>query len=173
MPNLGKIDIPGNDSRHNFTDPNKGGGPRGGAGTKKIAPAQRGGTGHNGQRVHMRAGMSGARSGSGNPASRGGFSGQARGGAFTPDKRVPGHGGAPQMRNGQGMGPSMGGGFGSGNGQAGLPNYGPSNPQPTSGNTSGRSYKLIAGRFKRAAMGAQANQGSNGSYGSAPVTSNT
>lgn len=168
---LGRIDIPGNDSRHNFTDPNRGGGPRGGAGTKKITPAQRGSFGHNGQRVHVKAGMGGARGGTGNPASRGGFRGQARGGSFNPEQRNPGHGGSVQTRSSI-PAPANRGGFGQ-SGQSGVPNYGPSGPQPSAGNTSGRSYQLIAGRFKRAAMGASGNQGSSGSYGSAPVTSNT
>jgi hypothetical protein len=164
---FGKIDVPGNDDKHNFTDPNQGGGPRGGAGTKRIPPAQRGGVGHNGRDiVAQRAKMGGGRSGSGNPASRGGFSGMARGGNFQPDARIPGHGGSAQHRGGAGTGRNFGK-----NGQSGMPSYGNSNPQPGAGNTSGKSYKLIAGRFKRAAMGAQASQG--GSFGSNPVTSNT
>lgn len=166
MNNPGRIDIPGNDSKHNFTDGNGGGGPR--QQVKRVSPAQRGSFGHNGQRVHTRANMSGARGGSGNPASRGGFNGQARGGAFQPENRVPGHGGSPQHRGGAGTGANFGRG-----GQTGVPGGNPTQPQPSAGNTGGRSYRLIAGRFKRAAMGAKGNQGSSGSYGSAPVSSNT
>jgi hypothetical protein len=40
------------------------------------------------------------------------------------------------------------------------------------GNTSGKAYRMIAGRFKRAAMGAKPS-GGGGKYGSPPVTSNT
>ena len=174
--------IDGNDSRHNQTDSNMGGSPLGGKGTKNIPPVQRGGFGQNGRDpVVQRANMGGGRSGSGNPASRGGFRGEARGGASTAETRVPGHGGSPQVKEPRGGDPSMkGGGFGhAGQGQqntitpGALPSYGSTNPKPSSGNTSGRSYQLIAGRFKRAAMGAKASSGSSGKYGSAPVTSNT
>jgi hypothetical protein len=48
------------------------------------------------------------------------------------------------------------------------------NVQPSSGNTSGRGYQLIAGRFKRAAMGSRSSGSeSRGSYGGTPVSSNT
>lgn len=163
---LGRIDIPGNDDKHNFTDGNGGGGPR--QQVRRVSPAQRGSFGHNGQRVHVQAAMGGARGGRDNPASRGGFNGQARGGAFRPEKRVPGHGGSPQHRGGAGSGYQFGR-----PGQAGVPGGADTNGPAGPGNTSGRSYRLIAGRFKRAAMGAKGNQGSSGSYGSAPVSSNT
>jgi hypothetical protein len=162
--NKGMIDIPGNDSRHNQTDLNQGGSPRNVQ--KRVPPAQRGGFGHQGQRVHVQAGMGGARGGTGNPATRGGQSI----GSMSPEKNVPGHGGSPAGKN-PGLRSNLSSGFGQ-SGQSGVPNYGPANPQPSSGNTSGRSYRLIAGRFKRAAMGAQPSTGS-GKYGSPPVSSNT
>lgn len=161
--------IPGNDSKHNFADPNQGGGPLSDGGT--MPATQKGGFGHQGRdRVHVKANMGGARSGSGNPASRGGFRGQSRGGAFNPEARISGHGGSPQTRSN--IAAPRGGGFGK-SGQQDVPGV-RSNPKPGAGNTSGRSYRLIAGRFKRAAMGAKAGQGdAMGSYGSAPVTANT
>lgn len=162
--------IPGNDSRHNFTDPNQGGGPR--PGNKTVPASQKGGFGHQGRdRVHVRAGMSGARAGSGNPASRGGFNGQARGGSFNPESRISAHGGSPQTRSNI-PAPANRGGFGH-SGQQGVPGV-RSNPQPGAGNLAGRSAKLITGRFNRKAMGAQPGQGdAMGSYGSPPVTANT
>lgn len=165
----GSMIAPGNDTRHNLTDDNKGGSPRGGQGTKNIPTGQRGGFQQQGRdKVYVKAGMSGARGGTGNPASRGGFSGQARGGAFTPDKRVPGHGGSPQRRGGAGTGK----GFGD-PGQAKVPGGNPTQSPPGAGNTSGLAYRRIAGRFKRAAMGARPTSSSSGKYGSPPVTSNT
>lgn len=167
FPAVGRIDIPGNDSRHNFTDPNQGGGPFGGAGTKRVPPAQRGGFAHQGQRVHVKAKMPTGRGSSGNPASRGGFRGQARGGAFQPESRIRSHGGSPQHRGGAGTGADFGR-----PGQSGVPGGNPTQARPGAGNTSGRSYQLIAGRFKRAAMGARPT-GNSGKYGSPPVSSNT
>lgn len=161
--------IPGNENFHNKLDPNSGGGPQGGKGFRgSVAPAKRGGFGHNGQQVAQRASMGGGRGSSGNPASRGGSIG-----SMQPDKRIAGHGGSPQTRSNI-PAPANRGGFGH-SGQRGVPGV-RSNPQPSAGNTSGRSYKLIAGRFKRGPMGAQASQGdamSGGRYGSAPVSTNT
>lgn len=158
----GSMISPGNDTRHNLTDTNKGGSPR--SMPKKVPAAQRGGFGHQGRdRVHLKARMGGARGGTGNPASRAG--------AVTHDTahaRNPNGGGGVQQRGSAGLGQR--GGFGH-SGQTNVPNYGPSNPTPGAGNTSGRSYQLIAGRFKRKAMGARPSQG--GSYGSPPVTANT
>lgn len=154
-------DNPNNDSRHDNVDPNQGGSPLGGA-RKKVPPAQRGGFGHQGQRVVSRAPMGGGRSGSGNPASRGGSSI----GSMSPQARIPGHGGSPQKGNLQV--PRQ---FGK-PGQAGVPGGKPTQPPPGPGNTSGRSYALIAGRFKRAAMGAKPS-GGGGKYGAPPVSSNT
>lgn len=162
----GQMDVPGNDSKHNHTDPNQGGGPR--HTPAHIPPAKRGGTGHQGRDiVTHRASMSGGRSGSGNPASRGGTPG-----SFHPAADVSGHGGSPAGKN-AGLRSNFGGGFGGPSGQSGVPSASHADPQPGQGNTSGTSYRMIAGRFKRAAMGARASQGSSGSYGGSPVTQNT
>jgi hypothetical protein len=159
----GSMISPGNDSRHNLADPNQGGSPLGGSAQKRIPQAQRGGVGHQGRdRVHVRAGVGGGRGSTGNPASRGA-------GSFQPEARIPGHGGSPQHRGGAGSGAQFGK-----PGQAGVPGGNPTQPPAGPGNTSGRSYRLIAGRFKRAAMGAKAGQNDmGGKYGSAPVTANT
>lgn len=163
------MSIPGNDSKHNFPDPNGGGGPR--HQPNRIPPKQRGGFGQHGQKRTVTASMGGGRSGSGNPASRGGFPGEARGGSMQPESRIPGHGGSPQHRDS--MPPGRGAGFG-GQGNQGQSDYPNSNPQPGAGNTGGRSYKLIAGRFKRSAMGAKGGGSEmSGAYGGAPVSSNT
>lgn len=157
----GAMDNPSNDLRHNNIDSNRGGSPIGGQ-RKPIPPAQRGGFGHQGQRVVKRAPMGGGRSGSGNPASRG----EQSIGSMSPETRVPGHGGSPQ-RSSMNV-PRQ---FGK-PGQSDVPGGNPTQPPPGPGNTSGRSYQLIAGRFKRAAMGAKPTSG-GGKYGAPPVTSNT
>ena len=158
----GQMDVPGNDSKHNKTDPNQGGGPR--HNPAHIPPAKRGGTGHQGRDiVTHRASMSGGRGSSGNPAARG-----ATPGSFHPEARIAGHGGSPQHKGGAGSHQ----GFGT-SGQQGVPSGAHADPQPGQGNTSGTSYRMIAGRFKRAAMGARSSQGSSGSYGGSPVTQNT
>lgn len=161
------MSIPGNDSKHNFTDPNGGGGPR--HIPNRIPPKQRGGFGQHGQKRTASAPMGGGRSGSGNPASRGGASIRS----MRPDTRVPGHGGSPQHRGGADQ-RTRGAAFG-GQGNEGASDYPHSNPSPGTGNTGGRSYKLIAGRFKRAAMGAKGGGGTEarGAYGGAPITANT
>jgi hypothetical protein len=172
----GAMISPGNDDRHNRVDANRGGSPLGKDGRasfasdKKVPIASRGGFGHQGRdRVAVRAGMSGARGASGNPASRGGFSGQARGGAFKPEARISGHGGSPQHRGGAGSGT----GFGT-PGQTGVPGGNPTQPRPGAGNTGGLAAKRVIGRFKRQAMGAQPTGGeSAGKYGAPPVTANT
>src|ERR1700733_6529549 len=143
------MDVPGNDSKHNFTDPNAGGGPR--AQPKSISANQRGGFGHNGNtRVSGAASMSGGRSGSGNPASRGGFRGEARGGAFQPEARIPKHGGSPQHRGGSGSGANFGQ-----PGQANVPGGKPTHGPARGGNASGSTFKQISGHFQRKAMGAR------------------
>ena len=163
MHNPGMIDVPGNDSRHNLTDDNSGGSPRNVG--KNIPGPQRGGFGQNGRdKITIRAGMSGARSGSGNPASRGG----ANIGSMRPEARIPGHGGSPQHKGGAGSGRNFGV-----SGQKGLPSGRHANPQPGAGNTSGTSFRMIAGRFKRAAMGAKPTSSNSGKYGSPPVSANT
>jgi len=166
----GQIDVPGNDSLHNLTDPNRGGGPQGGKNFRGGVPASnRGGFGHQGRdRVHTPASMARGRGSSGNPAMRGGNPG----GSFKPDARIPGHGGSPQHRGGAGSGANFGR-----PGQSGVPGGNPTQPRPGAGNTGGRSAKLIAGRFTRRAMGARPSQGdsmgSRGKYGSPPVSTNT
>jgi hypothetical protein len=163
---------PSNDNRHNQVDLNRGGSPRPDF-VKRIPPASRGGFGQNGQRVAVRAPMPAGRGGTGNPASRGG----AAIGSMSPDRRVPGHGGSPQHGDRMQAKP-RGGGFGvpptqNAHAPGNVRDYAPSNPAPSAGNTSGRSYRLIAGRFKRAAMGARPSAGNSGKYGSPPITSNT
>lgn len=167
----GEIDVPGNDSRHNLPDPNRGGSPIGGQGVKRVPIGQRGGFQHQGRdKVAVRAQMSGARSGSGNPASRGGTPG-----SFRPDTRVSGHGGSPQAADALGGNLGLRGGSLS-HGQEGVPGghqTGVPAKLQQAGNTSGLAYRRIAGRFKRAAMGAKATSSDSGKYGSPPVTANT
>ena len=159
-----KMDVPGNDSRHNLKDDNQGGSPRGGTGAKRVPMAQRGGFQQQGRdKVYQRAQMGRDRSGSGNPASRGG----ASIGSMQPHTRIPGHGGSPQHRGGAGTGRNFGR-----SGQQGVPSYSHASPQPGRGNTSGTTYRQISGRFTRKAMGARPT-GDAGKYGSAPVTTNT
>ena len=155
-----------NDDSHGFTDPNGGGSP---LPVKKFVPfPQRGGVGHQGRdRVAIKAKMGGGRSGSGNPALRGGFTGEARGGSFQPEARINGHGGSPQVR--ERSGGQTYGGFGT-SGQVGVPTAPHSNPPLKAGNTSGTTHRQIAGRFQRKAMGARATKGG---YGAPPVTANT
>jgi len=127
---------------------------------KPIPIASRGGVGHQGRdRIAHRAPMGGGRTGTGNPASRGA-------GAFDAESRIPGHGGSPQHKGGAGDAQ-----FGK-PGQAGVPGghqgAGPAGP----GNTSGLAYRRIAGRFKRASMGARPT-GGGGKYGNPPVRTQT
>lgn len=155
------LDTPGNETKHNLPDRNRGGSPR--DVSKHVPLAQRGGFQQQGRdKVYNRASMGGGRSGSGNPASRGG----SNIGSFTPDARIPKHGGSPQKGDLQ-----VSRQFGK-PGQAGVPGGNPTQPPPGAGNVHGRSYRLIAGRFQRAAMGAKPTKNS-GKYGSPPVTSNT
>src|SRR5579864_2809481 len=162
-----------NDDSHNFVDMNGGGGPHGMRNKQSASMSDRTGAG---TKMSGRFGGSGsAPSGSnkptaGNPASRGGFSGEARGGSFKPDMRVPGHGGSPQHREREIPGDFHKRGGVNAQGQENVPGGHKSSVRPMSGNTSGRSYNLIAGRFKRAAMGARSSgTESRGQYGSAPV----
>lgn len=156
----GRMDIPGNDSKHNKRDLNQGGGPSGRAAS--IPHAARGGTSHQGRdRVHVKASMPAGRGSAGNPASRG-----ATPGSFNPETRNPNRGGGVQTKK-----TNIPRQFGK-PGQAGVPGGNPTQPPPGAGNTSGKSYQLIAGRFKRAAMGAKATKQS-GSYGGPPVSTNT
>jgi len=157
-----------NDAEHGFSDPNQGGGP-----TKRtvrsIPPARRGGSGHHGQRGPS-APRGGGRAPSGNPASRGGNVG-----SFTPESRIPGHGGSPQHRGRVGTGAHNHGGFGH-SGQKSVPSYPHSNPRPGPGNVSGRMHRRIAGEFRNFTKGrgrsSSADTGTRGSWGSPPVDSN-
>jgi len=153
------MDVPGNDSHHNLPDPNRGGGLR--HVPKQIPQAQRGGFGQKGNGP-ARGTMGRGRSSSGNPASRDG----RNIGSMTPQTRIPGHGGSPQRGNLQVQRQ-----FGK-SGQQGVPSYPHADPKPGAGNTSGASYRMIAGRFKRAAMGAKPT-GGGGKYGAPPVSTNT
>lgn len=171
-----------NDDSHNFADLNGGGGPSGVRNKPSMPIKSRTGAGTKANgRNNLPSQPSGAtHSKASNPASRGGFNGEARGGAFNPEARIPSHGGSPQHREREIPGDfHKRGGVGA-HGQEFVPGGRKSNIQRnggatvTSGNTSGRAYNLIAGRFKRAAMGAKASGAeSRGAYGGAPVTSNT
>ena len=164
-----------NDDSHNFADSNNGGSPlpRG----SNPSPHSRGGFAAKGQESQG-AGLGGSsRSSAGNPASRGG-SVSARSGQ--PESRVPGHGGSPQHREREIPGDFHKRGGVVAHGQEFVPGSHKSDTSRMgggsqgSGNTSGRSYNLIAGRFKRAAQGARGGGSEmKGQYGSAPVTSNT
>lgn len=150
-----------NDDSHGFADPNGGGGPlpRGNSG---MTPHKRGGFGANARKQPP-----GPKVGPGNAGGKPRVGGPVRG---TPSQtRVPGHGGGPQK---DGNVPSGSRGGFTHSGQKGVASGKHANPPMKSGNTSGRSYKLIAGRFKRAAMGAKPT-GESGKYGSAPITTNT
>lgn len=170
-----------NDDSHGFPDLNGGGGPSGVRNKPSIGMRDRTGAGTkaNGRDPAPTTPM-GGRSGSGNPASRGGFPGEARGGAFNPETRVPGHGGSPQHREREIPGDfHKRGGVGA-VGQEFVPGGRKSNVgrmgggSLTAGNTGGLAAKRVIGRFKRGAMGAQASGAeSRGSYGSRPVTANT
>ncbi len=149
--------IDGNDSRHNKPDYRQGGGPTVRT-RKKVAPAQRGGMGHSGQKVAMHAQMPAGRSGSGNPASRGGTPH-----AMHPEMRVPGHGGSPQMSKGMNVKHQFGK-----SGQSGVPSYPHANPQPGRGNMSGKMSKRINMHFNQKSKGPKA-EGMGGKYGSPPV----
>ena len=160
---------PANETRHNRTDDNQGGSPLGQTGGAQAGASRggtpigkRGGFGQQGRdKVYVKAQMGGGRSGSGNPASRGGTPG-----SFKPEERIAGHGGSPQVKS-----MTVARQYGK-PGQAGVPGGKPTQPPPGAGNTSGLAYRRIAGRFKRAAMGARPTS-SSGKYGSPPVTSNT
>jgi hypothetical protein len=160
-----------NDDSHNFPDPNSGGGP---LSEGSNPPAHtRGGFGAKGQRGHG-SGLGGsARPNAPNPASKGGG---ASIGAMQPEARISGHGGSPQHGERHHGDYHFRGGL-MAHGQEHVPG-GHKTEVPShihaQSNPSGRSYKLIAGRFKRAAMGAKASGSeSRGAYGGAPVTANT
>jgi hypothetical protein len=171
-------DIPGNDSKHNFPDMNGGGGPRGTS--TRIPPKSRGSFGTHGQKNYSGGTMGGGRSGTGNPAGRGGFRGEAQGGSFHPESRIPGHGGSPQR--GDTMEPSRGGGMGKPAHGPGMVNrhaparvsqYNQAHPRIGTGNTAGTASRRVQGHFNRKSMGAKGNTGMKGAYGGTPVTANT
>jgi len=163
-----------NDDSHNFTDPNSGGGPV----QKPSNPSShvRGSFGAKGQASQGR-GLAGGRGSSGMPSAP--YRSEGRD-SSSPESRVPGHGGSPQHREREIPGDfHKRGGVGA-YGQESVPGGSKSDVRrmgggvTTAGNTSGRSHRLIAGRFKRAAMGARSTGAeSRGQYGSAPVTANT
>jgi hypothetical protein len=161
QPKGAKLD---NDAHHGRRDPNGGGSPT--ITNRKMVPdASKGGAYQSGVKQYANTSIHGGRSGTGNPASRAGAIQHD-----TADTRVPGHGGSPQQRSN--MPPVTGrGGFGN-DGTAGLPSYGPSNPQPGAGNLSGKMATRIVGRFNNKSKGANAT-GVVGSYGRNAITSNT
>jgi len=170
QPKGAKLD---NDNSHGFTDPNGGGGPAAPVvrNAKSISNAHRGGPYQSGQRQHSRTGIHGGRGGTGNPAGRGNVSPVGRQ-SFTPETRVPGHGGSPQQRTN--LPPVAGrGGFGN-EGKTGTVNqYRNANPKPGTGNVAGRMATRITGRFNNKSKGSKAT-GTVGSYGDrAPITANT
>lgn len=160
-----------NETSHNFTDPNKGGGPAAPVvrNAKRVPDAHRGGPYQPGQRQYASASIHGGRGSAGNPASRGNVSPVGRQSSPS-ETRVPGHGGSPQMRTNIPP-PAHRGGFGH-SGQVGVPGV-RTNPQPGAGNTAGRMSTRIAGRFKNNTKGARAT-GTVGNYGDrAPISANT
>lgn len=170
----------------NRPDMNRGGGPHGMRNKPRVTQSQRTGAGSRANgRNNLPAKPSGAtHARAGNPASRGGSNAEARGrgAGVASESRVPNHGGSPQHREREIPGDfHKRGGVGA-RGQDSVPGGRSANVSrnvsgagPTgSGNTSGKAYNLIAGRFKRAAMGARATSGeSRGAYGGAPITANT
>lgn len=151
-----QLGLPGNDSKHNKIDLNRGGGPAL-RNRKSVPPAKRGGFGHQGQRVHLRAAMPGGRPGAGNPAGRGSEPRSMR-----PDTRNPNTGGGVQQAGDRSA--PRGGGFGK-PGQVGVPGV-RTNPQPSAGNTGGRMARRVAGHFTNKTKGSG---GNTGKYGGPPV----
>jgi hypothetical protein len=154
-----------NDDSHGFTDPNQGGGPLSDGSASSTPANKRGGFGHPGRGGAKTIRRGGGRATAPNPASRGGTIK-----SFPSETRNPNRGGAVTSGKGNVRPPARGGFTHSG--QQGVPSARHANPPLKAGNTGGRSYKLIAGRFKRAAMGAKPT-GSSGKYGAPPVTTNT
>lgn len=162
-----QLGMPGNDDSHNFTDPNKGGGPAAPVvrNAKKVPNAHRGGPYQSGVKQYVSTSIHGGRGGSGNPASRGGSVQHE-----TADTRNPGHGGSVQTRDNMDT-VSGRGGFGN-TGHQGVPTAA-TNPKPGAGNMAGRMAKRITGRFNNKSKGATGT-GRVGSYGDrAPITANT
>lgn len=161
--NLG---LPGNDSRHNKPDPNRGGGPT--IRTRKpVPPVHRGGFGQHGQKRYVKAPMGGGRGSAGNPASRGGTPK-----SFRPHTNNPNSGGGVQVRDNMDTVAGRGG-FGN-TGQSGVPGV-RTNPQPGPGNLGGRMAKRVTGRFNQASKGSKAGTvgRAGGKWGGPPVRLDT
>ena len=167
MPKGARLD---NEGSHNFTDPNKGGGPAAPVvrNAKKVPPASRGGVYQSGLRMYANTSIRGTRGSAGNPASRGSVTPVGRQ-SFPSETRVPGHGGSPQVRDNMDTVRHRGG-FGH-TGQSGVPGV-RTNPQPGTGNTAGRMAKRITGRFNNKSKGAKST-GVIGDYGRNAITANT
>jgi hypothetical protein len=167
--NLG---MPGNDSRHNQVDFNRGGGPTTRT-RRKVPPANRGGFGQHGQAPtsQARASMGGGRGSAGNPASRGNVRPAGRQ-SFPSEVRNPNQGGGPQVRSNMDAVRHRGG-FGN-TGQRGVPTVA-TNPKPGPGNLGGRMHKRIAGRFQQASKGSRAGTQARaaGKWGGPPVRLDT
>lgn len=161
--NLG---LPGNDNRHNQTDPNRGGGPTLRT-RKKVAPAVRGGFGQHGQKRFVKAPMGGGKSGTGNPAKRGGSPVN-----MNPDTRNPNKGGGVQVRDTMDTVAGRGG-FGN-SGQVGVPGV-RTNPSPGAGNAGGRMAQRVTGRFNNKSKGSRAGSTApqGGKWGGPPVRLDT
>lgn len=162
--------LPGNDSKHNKTDLNRGGGPAF-RNRKKVPPVHRGGFGQHGQKRYVKPSMGGGRSGTGNPADRGSVRPVGRQ-SFPSEVRNPNQGGAPQVRDN--MDTVRGrGGFGH-SGQQGVPGV-RTNPKPGRGNLGGRMAKRVTGRFNQASKGSKAGSmgRAGGKWGGPPVRLDT
>jgi hypothetical protein len=178
-PKGAKID---NDSSHNFTDLNSGGGPAM-RNRNHIPDASKGGHFQSGQKQYASTSIHGGRDSSGNPASRGGMPSVGRQ-SFPSETRNPNGGGGVQERNNLPTSGGVRGGFGvnahgdgmtntSAPGHTHSPRYPQAHPQPGAGNIAGRASKRIRGHFDNDTKGRKAT-GTVGSYGDrAPVTSQT
>lgn len=160
------LGMPGNDSRHDKPDPNRGGGPSI-RNRKPVPPVHRGGLGQHGQKRYVKAGMGGGRPGTGNPADRGRVTPVGRQ-SFPSEVRNPNAGGGVQVRDPLDTVRGRGG-FGN-SGQVGVPTAA-SNPQPSGGNTGGRMATRVTGRFNNKSKGAKAGTPgrAGGKWGGPPV----
>lgn len=162
-----------NDDEHGFENPGHGGGPVG----RPSNPSshRRGGVGAKGQQSKG-SGLAGSPKPTyGNPASRPlPKGGEARGGSFHPESRIPGHGGSPQHREREIPGDfHKRGGVGA-SGQRYVPGGHGTPVTPSGGTHRGPTYRRIVGHFDRRSQGARSSgQESRGKYGSSPVTQNT
>jgi len=159
--------LPGNDSRHNKPDPNRGGGPSI-RNRKKVAPVHRGGFGQHGQQRFVKTKFTGGgKPGAGNPADRGGTPK-----SFKPHANNPNAGGGVQVRDSMDTVTGRGG-FGN-SGQVGVPGV-RSNPQPSGGNVGGRMAQRVTGRFNNKSKGSKAGSqaAAGGKWGGPPVRLDT